>query len=52
MMSGKNKAIALAQNLQPECIVETEITGVPLRFEEAIASEYRSHLRCCDLRRR
>jgi molybdopterin-synthase adenylyltransferase len=35
---GKNKAIALAENLQRECIAETEIVGVPLRFEEAIAS--------------
>jgi molybdopterin-synthase adenylyltransferase len=35
---GKNKAIALAENLQRECIAETEIVGVPLRFEEALAS--------------
>jgi molybdopterin/thiamine biosynthesis adenylyltransferase len=35
---GKCKAIALAHNLQRECIAETEIIGVPLRFEEAIAS--------------
>src|SRR5262249_48661026 len=34
---GKNKAIALAQNLQPECIIETEIRSYALRFEEAIA---------------
>jgi molybdopterin/thiamine biosynthesis adenylyltransferase len=32
-----NKAIALAQNLQPECIASTEIRGYALRFEEAIA---------------
>jgi molybdopterin-synthase adenylyltransferase len=34
---GSNKAIALAQNLQPECIVATEIHAIALRFEEAIA---------------
>lgn len=33
---GKNKAIALAQNLQRECIFTTEINGYPLRLEEAI----------------
>src|SRR5260370_34551047 len=35
---GRYKAIALAQNLQQECIAETRIHGIPLRFEEAIAS--------------
>ena len=34
---GKNKAIALARNLQPECIVETTIRGYAFRLEEAIA---------------
>jgi molybdopterin/thiamine biosynthesis adenylyltransferase len=34
---GKNKALALAENLVPECIVETEIRGIALRFEEAVA---------------
>ena len=34
---GKNKAISLAENLQPECIVATEIHGLALRLEEAIA---------------
>ena len=34
---GHNKAIALARNLQPECIVETDICGYALRLEEAIA---------------
>src|SRR5260370_27021932 len=34
---GKNKALALAENLQPECIAETEIRGVPFRLEEAVA---------------
>ena len=34
---GQNKAIALAQNLQPECIVATELRGIALRFEEAVA---------------
>jgi molybdopterin/thiamine biosynthesis adenylyltransferase len=34
---GKNKALALAGNLQPECIAETEICGIPLRLEETIA---------------
>lgn len=33
---GKNKAIALVQNLQPECIFETKLTGYALRFEEAV----------------
>lgn len=36
---GKNKALALAGNLQRECISETEIRGIPLRLEEAIARE-------------
>ncbi len=36
---GRNKATALAENLQGECIANTEITGIPLRFEEAVASE-------------
>jgi molybdopterin/thiamine biosynthesis adenylyltransferase len=34
---GQNKAIALAANLLPECIIETEIRGIPMRLEEAIA---------------
>jgi molybdopterin/thiamine biosynthesis adenylyltransferase len=34
---GKNKAIALAQNLQPECIAATDIHGIPLCFEEVVA---------------
>jgi molybdopterin/thiamine biosynthesis adenylyltransferase len=34
---GSNKAIALAKNLQPECISATEIHAIALRFEEAIA---------------
>jgi molybdopterin/thiamine biosynthesis adenylyltransferase len=33
----ENKAIALARNLQPECIVATEMRGYPIRLEEAIA---------------
>lgn len=36
---GRNKALALAENLQRECIAETEICGFPLRLEEAIARE-------------
>jgi molybdopterin/thiamine biosynthesis adenylyltransferase len=36
---GQNKAIALAGNLLPECIVETEIQCIPLRLEETIARE-------------
>ena len=36
---GQNKALALATNLVPECIVETVIEGIPLRLEEAIARE-------------
>jgi adenylyltransferase/sulfurtransferase len=34
---GKNKALALAENLRGECIAATEIRGVPFRFEEAVA---------------
>jgi molybdopterin/thiamine biosynthesis adenylyltransferase len=34
---GENKALALARNLLSECIVETEIQGIPLRLEEAMA---------------
>jgi len=34
---GKNKAIALARNLQADCIVETTIRGYAFRLEEAIA---------------
>jgi len=34
---GKNKALALAENLQGECIAATEIRGIALRLEEAIA---------------
>lgn len=34
---GVNKAVALARNLQPECIVATEIRGCPLPLEEAIS---------------
>jgi molybdopterin-synthase adenylyltransferase len=34
---GNHKALALAENLQPECIAATEIRGVPFRLEEAIA---------------
>jgi molybdopterin/thiamine biosynthesis adenylyltransferase len=36
---GRNKAVALAENLLPECIAETEIRGVPFRLQEAIARE-------------
>ncbi len=36
---GKNKAIALARNLQPECIVATEIRAHAFRLEEAIVRE-------------
>jgi molybdopterin/thiamine biosynthesis adenylyltransferase len=34
---GHNKALSLAENLEAECIAATEIRGVALRFEEAIA---------------
>jgi len=34
---GENKAVALARNLQAECIAATEIRGVAVRLEEAIA---------------
>ena len=33
---GRNKAIALARNLEPECIATTEILGYTVRIEEAI----------------
>jgi molybdopterin/thiamine biosynthesis adenylyltransferase len=36
---GRNKAAALAENLLPECIAETEIRGIPFRLQEAIARE-------------
>ena len=36
---GRNKALALAENLLPECITETEICGIPFRLQEAIARE-------------
>ena len=35
---GKNKAVALAENLQAECIAATEIRGLGVRLEEAIAT--------------
>jgi len=41
---GKKKALALARNLQQECIVATEIRGHALRLEEAIARQI--DLRC------
>jgi molybdopterin/thiamine biosynthesis adenylyltransferase len=34
---GKNKAFALAENLQAECIADTEIRGLPFRLQEAVA---------------
>ncbi len=34
---GRNKAIALVENLQPECIAASEIRGLAFRLEEAIA---------------
>ena len=37
---GENKALALARNLQAECIAETEIIGCPMSLEEAIAREF------------
>ena len=36
---GRNKALALAENLLPECIAETEIHGIPFRLQEAIARD-------------
>ena len=36
---GRNKAIALAQNLQAECMAATEIRGCALRLEQAIEQE-------------
>jgi adenylyltransferase/sulfurtransferase len=37
---GQNKAIALARNLEPECIVATKIFGHSYRLEEALASGF------------
>jgi molybdopterin-synthase adenylyltransferase len=34
---GRNKALALAENLEHECIVATEVRGLAFRIEEAIA---------------
>ena len=34
---GRNKALALAENLRPECVAATRICGIPLRLEVAIA---------------
>ena len=34
---GRNKALALADNLLQECIAETDIHGIPFRLQEAIA---------------
>jgi molybdopterin/thiamine biosynthesis adenylyltransferase len=34
---GRNKALAMAENLRPECIAATEIRGFGFRLEEAIA---------------
>src|ERR1039458_1650140 len=36
---GRNKALALARNLQPECISASEIRGYAFRLEEAIERE-------------
>src|SRR5579872_5139409 len=33
---GRNKALALARNLQPECIAATESRGYAFRLQEAI----------------
>jgi molybdopterin/thiamine biosynthesis adenylyltransferase len=41
---GKNKALALAGNIQPECMVATEICGHALMLEEAV--ERRIDLSC------
>ena len=35
----RNKALALAENLERECIAATEIRGIGFRFEEAVAHE-------------
>jgi molybdopterin/thiamine biosynthesis adenylyltransferase len=43
---GRNKALALARNLQPECIAATEIRGYAYRVQEAIA---RGIDLCCDV---
>ena len=36
---GRNKALTLVENLQPECIRATTLRGFALRFEEAIARQ-------------
>src|SRR5713226_3590169 len=35
---GQNKAVALAENLQRECIAASELRGFPFRLEEAVSS--------------
>lgn len=35
----RNKATALARNLETECIAETTIRGFPIRLEEAVAGD-------------
>jgi adenylyltransferase/sulfurtransferase len=37
---GENKAISLARNLQPECIVATEIRAYPARLEEMLSRPF------------
>lgn len=41
---GQNKALALARNLQQECILPTRIEAFPMRLEEAVARG--ADLRC------
>src|ERR1043165_8225386 len=36
---GRNKALSLARNLQPECIAATEIRGHAVMLEDAIADK-------------
>jgi molybdopterin/thiamine biosynthesis adenylyltransferase len=36
---GRSKALALAENLERECIAATEIRGIGFRLEEAIARQ-------------
>ena len=47
---GKNKAIALARSLVPECIASTGIRGLATAFKEACRGGHRYHVRRRDLR--
>ncbi len=47
---GRNKALALAENLQRECVAASQIRGLALRLEEAIDCSVDLSCDGCDLR--